>query len=81
MPSEYTSVRVSISSPSESACSGLMYSGVPIITPKRVEIVSALSFCASALATPKSMIFAIGFPSTSVTRMLEGFRSRWIMAF
>ena len=34
-----------------------------------------------ALAMPKSMIFGWAFPSTSETRMFEGFRSRWMMAF
>ena len=35
-PSEYTSLRVSASSWFTSACSGLMYSGVPIIWANRV---------------------------------------------
>ena len=74
-------MRVSISSPDELACSGLMYSGVPTSAPTRVNMVSAVSFWVSALATPKSMIFGAARPSTSVTRMLEGFRSRWMMAF
>jgi hypothetical protein len=34
-----------------------------------------------ALASPKSMMRGIGFPSTSITRMLAGFKSRWMMAF
>jgi hypothetical protein len=34
---------VSISSPDELACSGLMYSGVPTSAPARVNIVSAVS--------------------------------------
>jgi hypothetical protein len=35
-PSEYTSVRVSTASAVISACSGLMYAGVPIICPRSV---------------------------------------------
>ena len=42
---------------------------------------SSCSFCVSAVATPKSMIFGAARPSTSVTRMFEGFRSWWRMAF
>jgi serine/threonine protein kinase len=37
--------------------------------------------CEIALATPKSIIRGIGFPSTSHTRIFEGFRSRWMIAF
>src|ERR1019366_4605282 len=74
-----TSVRVSISSPEDLACSGLIYSGVPTNAPRRVNIVSAVSFWVSALATPKSMIFGAGRPSTSVTRTFDGFKSRFLM--
>lgn len=56
-PSAYTSVRVSTSSPPISACSGLMYSGVPMSTPSSVNSERSVSGCAVALATPKSMIF------------------------
>ena len=35
-PREYTSVRVSMSRPESSACSGLMYSGVPMTWPTEV---------------------------------------------
>ena len=34
-----------------------------------------------ALATPKSMTLGTGLSSWRVTRMLEGFRSRWMMPF
>src|ERR1700733_4278560 len=37
-----------LSSPDDSACSGLIYSGVPISAPTRVNIVSAVSFWVSA---------------------------------
>ena len=67
--------------PVSSACSGLMYSGVPIITPSSVNIVRSVSFCAVALATPKSMIFGTAFPSRSATSTFDGFRSRWMIAF
>jgi hypothetical protein len=53
-----------------------MYSGVPSSVPTRVNMVSAVNFWLSALGTPKSITFGPGRPSTSVTRMLEGFRSR-----
>ena len=49
------SLRVSISRPLISACSGLMYSGVPISCPSSVNSVRSVSGCAVALATPKSM--------------------------
>jgi len=41
----------------------------------------SVSRCAVALATPKSMIRGSGLPSTSLTRMFEGFKSRWMIAF
>ena len=34
-----------------------------------------------ALATPKSMTFGVGRPSTSVTSTLLGLRSRWMIPF
>ena len=34
-----------------------------------------------ALATPKSITLGTGTPSCSVTRMLEGLRSRWMIPF
>ena len=80
-PSEYTSLRVSMSCPAESACSGLMYSNVPMTVPTRVYIVWSVSRCEVAFATPKSMMRGIGLPFTSLTRMFEGLRSRWMIAF
>ena len=62
-PNEYTSVLVSISEPDISACSGLMYSGVPIIWPRSVKTVFSVSLWLSALAMPKS-ITLIPMPST-----------------
>ena len=55
--------------------------GVPISWPIAVYIVFSVSFCVVAFATPKSMILGRGFPSTSATRMLPGFRSLWSTAF
>jgi hypothetical protein len=52
-----------------------------MIVPTRVNMASAVSRCAVALATPKSIILGAGAPSISPTRMLEGFRSRCRMAF
>ena len=75
------SVRVSMSSCFISACSGLMYSGVPTTAPSPVNSVWSVSGCAVALATPKSMIFGTGRPSSNVTRTFEGLRSRWMMPF
>ena len=54
------SLRVSMSSWLNSACSGLMYSSVPIIWPNSVNIVRSVSFCAVALATPKSITLGTG---------------------
>ena len=53
--------------------------GVPMIAP--TWVVSARlpgGGWSIALATPKSMTFAIGRPSTVATSTLLGFRSRWI---
>jgi hypothetical protein len=76
------SLRVSISAARASACSGLMYSGVPIIWPDSVKTVWVVEAAAVALATPKSITFTLGaWPSTSNARMLPGFRSRWITPF
>ena len=52
-----------------------------MIVPTRVNMASAVSRCAVAFATPKSMILGAGTPSISPTRMLEGFRSRCRIAF
>ena len=70
-PSEYTSLRVSTCRASPSACSGLMYSGVPA----RSSAASPASD--AAIAMPKSMIFGAGRPSSVSTSRLPGFRSRW----
>ena len=79
-PRAYTSVRVSMSIEVGSACSGLMYVGVPTMTPMSAKLIS-VSFCSVALATPKSITLGVGRPSTSVTRTLAGFKSRWIIPF
>ena len=63
-----------------SACSGDMYAGVPTIAPTSAKLMS-VSFTSVALATPKSMTFGVGRPSTSVTSTLPGFRSRWMIPF
>ncbi len=75
------SLRVSTSSPLISACSGLMYSGVPIIWAKPVNSVRSVSCWPIALATPKSMTLTTGTPSCSVTSTLDGLRSRWMIPF
>ena len=74
-------MRVSTASPVSSACSGLMYSGVPIIAPSSVNIVRSVRRCAVAFATPKSMIFGTALSPTWVTSTLEGFKSRWMIPF
>ena len=75
------SLRVSTSSWLKRACSGLMYSNVPMSWPYSVNIVFSVSRWAVALATPKSMIFGTGWPSYSATSTFDGFRSRWMMPF
>ena len=54
------SLRVSTSSPLRSACSGLMYSGVPTNWRNSVNSVFSVSRWCVALAMPKSMIFGTG---------------------
>jgi hypothetical protein len=49
------SLRVSTSSALNSACSGDMYSGVPISCPLRVNKVLPVRAWLKALATPKSI--------------------------
>ena len=73
-------MRVSMSIDDGSACSGDMYAGVPTTTPASARLWSVRSNSV-ALATPKSMTFGVGRPSTSVTRTLPGFRSRWMIPF
>ena len=75
------SLRVSTSRPLSSACSGLMYSGVPIICAKPVNSVLSVSCWPVALAMPKSITLATGTPSCSVTRTLDGLMSRWMIPF
>ena len=57
------SLRVSTPRALISACSGLMYSSVPIIAPNCVNKVRSVSFCSVALATPKSITLGTGLPS------------------
>src|SRR6516165_2161324 len=54
------SLRVSMSRPLCPACSGDMYTGVPIIWAKPVNIVLSVNSCPSALATPKSITLTTG---------------------
>ena len=75
------SLRVSTSSPLCPACSGDMYSGVPIIWANPVNSVFSVSAWPIALATPKSITLTTGVVSCTVTRTLDGFRSRWMMPF
>ena len=75
------SARVSTSVPDDSACSGLMYAGVPIAWPHCVSSVFSVSCVPSAFAMPKSMIFGCGTSSCSVTSTFDGLRSRWITPF
>ncbi len=58
-----------------SHCSGAMYAGVPITVPATVRVASPGpgAMCAS----PKSS----SFTPDLVTRMLAGFRSRWVIPF
>ena len=50
-------------------------------TPASVNSVSSGKLFSVALARPKSMIFGTASPSRCITRMLEGFKSRWITPF
>ncbi len=68
MPNEKMSVRASMSPPF--TCSGDIKEGVPMI-----PTVRAKPSRARTLAMPKSVILA---RPSSVTRMLAGFKSRWI---
>jgi hypothetical protein len=58
-----------------------MYSGVPTSWPVSVNSVFSVSRWLTALATPKSITFTHGLPSWTVTRMFDGLRSRWMIAF
>ena len=72
------SLRVSMSSWLNSACSGDMYSNVPTMAPKPVTRVLSVKGCPAALATPKSITFGTGLPSYRATRTLDGLMSRWM---
>jgi len=80
-PSAQMSLRVSTSTPERSACSGLMYIGVPMSWWKPVLSVRSVREPPMAFATPKSMILGTAAPSMTVTRMFEGLRSRWMIPF
>ena len=76
-PSVYTSLTVLSASPR--TCSGLAYSGVMIRWSVRVTgAVTPESEGFSSFAMPKSSSFTC---PDSVTRMLLGFRSRWMTRF
>ncbi len=70
------SLRVSMSIPIGSACSGDMYAGVPMNCPISVNMVCSVSRDCVALAMPKSITLGVGLSSTCVTRMLLGLMSR-----
>ena len=59
------------------ACSGAMYSAVPMTTPATVRF-----FCCglvrAALAMPKSMSLSTARPEANVTNTFSGLRSRWM---
>ncbi len=75
------SLRVSMSRPLISACSGLMYAGVPIICRCSVKSVRVVSSALVALAIPKSITFGTGTPSCSVISTFDGLMSRWMTPF
>ena len=75
------SVRVSTSGAPLPACSGLMYSGVPMIMPCTVHAVSVVRRLSVARATPKSMIFGRCLPFSQETSTLDGLMSLWMMPF
>ena len=75
------SLRVSTPKALISACSGDMYSNVPIIVPYCVNRVRSVSFCSVALAMPKSITLGTGLPSYSVTITFDGLMSRWMIPF
>ena len=59
-----------------SACSGLIYSAVPMSWPRPVRIVASVRRWLSALAMPKSITLGVLRPFARSTRRLEGLRSR-----
>ena len=80
-PSEYTSLRVSISKLFRLACSGDMYSGVPTTWFTPVFSSESTRLAPVALATPKSITFGTGRSSTIVTNTFDGLISRWMIPF
>ena len=70
-----------MSSPLISACSGLMYAGVPTIWRCSVNSVLCVSSVFVALAMPKSITLGTGTPSCIVTSTFLGLMSRWMMPF
>ena len=75
------SLRVSTSTADSSACSGLMYRGVPISWAKPVNSVLSVRLWPVALAMPKSITLGKGTPSSEVTRTFVGLMSRWMIPF
>ena len=69
-PNEYRSLRPSMASPT--ACSGLMYAGVPMLVPACVSVSAPESL--TAFPMPKSATSA--WPSCSM--MFSGLMSRWM---
>ncbi len=60
------------------ACSGDMYSGVPMIDPARVSRLASEAL--GPLAMPKSITFTKSVPSVRrSTKTFSGLRSRWTM--
>jgi hypothetical protein len=75
------SLRVSMSMSLMPACSGDIYSGVPIICAMLVNSVLSVNSCPSALAMPKSITSTTGVVSCRDTRTLDGLMSRWTIPF
>jgi hypothetical protein len=72
------SQRVSAGRPA--ACSGDMYSGVPIAMPGLVSLRSRAASASVVLAMPKSSTLTKSALASRVTRkMFSGLRSRWMM--
>jgi hypothetical protein len=70
------SARVSTLEALTSACSGLMYSGVPMSCPRSVNKVSSVRLYPVALAIPKSITLGTAWSPTILTRTFEGLTSR-----
>ena len=73
------SERVSTSRLEPSACSGLMYAGVPTLTP--VIVRRAPPSPCVAFAIPKSITLQTGTSSIVVTSTFDGLMSRWMIPF